>query len=150
MHRPSVLHFHAAEKRRPFDVQALDSRHVRVGLQALVGQAAEDRDHLGHGDPVLRKPEYDAVEQAGNVDCRRVPPHAGAPQIDLYAAENGGHVTPPKSAAPLMYRRLTPGMSAFGSRLLLAKPPKIATTCVTAIQFSGSLSMMPPNKLVTY
>src|ERR1035441_5377115 len=57
--------------------------------------------------------------------------------------------TPPKSAAPLMYRRLTPGMSALGSRLLLAKPPKIATTWVTAIQFSGSLSTMPPNKLVT-
>src|ERR1035437_8481498 len=92
----SVLYFHAAEHRRPFDIQALDPGHVRAGLYGLVTEAAEDRDNLTHHDPVLRDLESDAAEHAVDVDYRRVPTHAGAPQIDLHAAEHGGNLAAAK------------------------------------------------------
>src|SRR5258708_32744438 len=57
--------------------------------------------------------------------------------------------TPPNMAEPLMYSRLTPGMSALGCTLLLAKPPKTAAIEATAIQFGGILNSTPPNKLGT-
>src|ERR1039458_2769005 len=92
----SVLHAHAAEHGRTFDVQPLDPGHVRVGLYALVAKAAEDRDNLTHHDPVRRNLEVDAAEHAGDVDNRRVPTHAGAPQIDPHAAEHGGDLAAAK------------------------------------------------------
>src|ERR1035437_5675191 len=85
----SVLYAHAAEHRRAFDVQALDPGHVRAGLHALVAKATEDGDNLTHHDPVLRDLEIDAAEHTGHIDYRRVPTHAGAPQVDVEPAEHG-------------------------------------------------------------